>query len=155
MSKPLLTLETLAPDDRPTVTIDDVEYDLALPEDFGLREEAENGRLVRKAAEILKSIEATEDVQLEQAMVAELEQLLSGFLEVILRAPADVRGRLGFRQQLAIVEAFTQVVTSRAARSPRSPGRRSTSASSPRACRRRTARATGSRSRSASSPRSS
>lgn len=155
MATPLLTLETLAPDDRPTVEIDGVAYELAMPDDFGLRQEAENSRLLRRAAELMKAVEASEGVDLDAPTISQLEELLAGFLEQILRAPAKVRARLGFRQQLAIAQAFTEVVSTRAATTPTSRRRRSTSASSRRASARHTGRATGSRSRSASSPRSS
>jgi hypothetical protein len=153
MASPLLTIETLAPE-IPTIDIDGVAYELALPEDFGLREEAANGRLLRRAAKLLEQVENQEADELTDARTAELEKLLSDFMAVILRAPTKVRAKLRFRQKMAIAAAFTQVVTKAPTSSRRTPNRsRSTSASSPRASAPRTARATGSESRSASSRR--
>jgi hypothetical protein len=157
MAKPLLTLETLAPDidARPTVQIDNVAYELAMPEEFGLRQEAENARLLRTAARLMKEVDASSSEDLAEATANELEELLSGFLAVILKAPHEVRDRLRFRQKLAIAQAFTRVVSQRTAAAPKPPRSRSTSASSRRGSARRTARTPGSTSRSASSRRSS
>lgn len=149
MTTPLLTIETLAPDPI-FVAIDGTDYELARPEDFGLREEAENARLLRKAARVLDRVEASKRETLTPKLEKELTALLDDFIAVILRAPAPVRKRLRFRQQMAIVQLFTTAV-SVAATTSQVRRSRSTSARSPRSSARRTARATGSRSRSASS----
>lgn len=150
MTTPLLTIETLAPDPI-YVAIDGTDYELARPEDFGLREEAENARLLRKAARVLERVEASKRETLTPKLEKELEALLDGFIAVILRAPEPVRKRLRFRQQMAIVQLFTTAVSVAATTSRIPRPSRSTSARSPRSSARRTARATGSRSRSASS----
>lgn len=153
MAKPLLTLETLAPD-RPTIAIDDAEYELAHPGDFSIREEAENARLLRKATDMLERARAEgEDLELDAQLEAELEELLDGVVAVILKAPEPVRAKLRWRQKLAVISAFGAAVTPAAA-APRGKAlRRSTSASSRPASRQRTGRATGSTSLAASSSR--
>lgn len=153
MGKPLLTLETLAPD-RPTIAIDGAEYELALPGDFSIRDEAENARLLRKGMAMLERAQADEGRdEIDQETNDELEDLLGGVVDVILKAPFTVKSRLRWRQKLAIIQAFSAAVTP-AAPAPRTETEsRSTSASSKPASRRRTGRGTGSGSLAASSSR--
>jgi hypothetical protein len=153
MGKPLLTLETFAPD-HPTIVIDKVEYELALPGDFSIRDEAENARLLRKGTAMLERAQAggPEDT-VDEELEAELEALLGGVVDVILKAPAEVRAKLKWRQQLAIIQAFSAAVAPAAAAPRTATESRSTSAGSTPGSRRRTARPTGTASLAASSSR--
>lgn len=152
MGKPLLTLETLAPD-RPTIAIDGTEYELAMPGEFSLRQEAENARILRKGTALLERAQKEAGETLEPKLEADVEELLGEVTAVILHAPPEVLGRLHWRQKLAVIQAFEQAVPS-AATTPRNRPSRSTSASSRPGSRRRTGRATGSGSRRTSSSRS-
>lgn len=152
MGKPLLTLETLEPD-RPTVAIDGVPYELALPDDFGLIESARLGRLMAQAKQAEVDALAMNDTDvLAEAAIDALERLLDGVVGMILRAPDEVRARLNSGQKLEVLAAFGPAVEGRAAPSvpTRRSARTSTSARQSPSSRRRTARPTGTACRSVS-----
>lgn len=151
MPSPLLTLETLEPD-RPTIRIDGAEYELALPDDFGLIESARLARLMRQATEAQKAAEdLPADASLEGEALDGLERVLDGTLAMILRAPADVLARLNSSQKVAVIAAFGPAMEDRAALSAKGPrSDRSTSARRSRSSKRPTGRRIGTACRSAS-----
>lgn len=152
MPAPILTLETLEPD-RPTVEIDGVIYDLAVPDDFGLLESARLAAVMRRATAVEVDAKALPlDVPLEQAQIDRLDQLLSDSVAMILRAPTEVRARLNSSQKAEVLAAFAPATTARATSPRKSTARsaRSTSAKRSRSSKPRTAPRTGTRCRSAS-----
>lgn len=160
-TKPLLEFSTLEPE-RPLIRIDGKDYHLAILSDFGLQAQSRISRLTAEAVELEQSIndlpdpEPTGNLEADAAIRAlgaipeatadRTASLLDESLEMILRAPADVRARLSDVQKRIIIEAFTPTVaaaTPTGTKGRKSPPRRSTSASSSRSSRRRTASARG------------
>jgi hypothetical protein len=136
-SGPLLTLETLEPQ-RPFVTIDGKPYELAVATDFGLRDQARLARLLATTTSVMREVEALPPADPEELeavpdqLAARVVASLDEMLELILRAPAEVKGRLSEPQKRAIVEVFSSTVLTTAApsRTKRSRRSRSTSGSS-------------------------
>ncbi len=99
-AQPLISLSTLAPE-RPTIAIDGTPYELALPEDFGLKEQAQLRKLHRQIAPIQSKDDPTDD---EIAIMAQALDRLVGL--VLPGLPEAVRGKLRDAQKLAILQAF-------------------------------------------------
>lgn len=101
--KPLLELSTLAPE-RPYITIDGQRYEMVIPDDFGLIEQARLQRLGRQV----------DDMRLNERDVTEEEATrLGGMLRemvatVMPSLPEDVAGRLTDTMCLSIVTVFTE-----------------------------------------------
>ena len=156
MTKPLLDFTTLAPD-RPTVRIDGIEYELALLDDFGIREQARLAGLLRQAAaletevEAMPALEPTGNAATDAALATlgplsdDQAERVAAFIDqvvgVILHAPAEVRARLSEPQKRLIIVTFMPTVQRPAAPNQAMPAKpsRSTSAASRRNSRRPTA----------------
>lgn len=114
MSKPLLTLETLAPE-RPFITIDGANYELAVLGDFGLVEQARLARLMTAATAIEAGSSAVEGQDEDAARDRELltrraVDLLDEAIRMIVRAPAGVLAGLSEPQKIAVLQAFVPTV---------------------------------------------
>lgn len=154
MSQPLLSFETLAPS-HPTIRIDQVEYELALLNDFGIRAQARFGRLLREAAELEAELAAAPpvvptgnsvtDAALQRLgpVTEELADKVAAYIDEvvasILDAPPEVRARLSELQKRQIIESFMPAAL-KAATAPQTARRQSpsTSARSARSSRPRT-----------------
>lgn len=152
MTKPLLTLESIDPADRPVITIDAVRYDLAVRDDFGLIESARMARLLRVSQGMTEeALASPADKPVDRDLINRLEALLDEQISLIVRAPAEVLAKLNSSQKLEIIAAFTAATAERTtAPLPNRKRRRPTSGSSSPSLRRPTARRTGSPCRSAS-----
>lgn len=158
---PLLDFSTLAPE-RPKIRIDGEMYELSLMSDFGLVAQSRIGRLMSEAAELEQAVidqpppEPTGNVEADAAIAAlgavgedearRAMRLLDEIIEIILRAPADVRARLDESQKRQLLLAFTAAVeaaTPAKTKSRAIPPSPSTSAPSSSSSRRRTARVPG------------
>jgi hypothetical protein len=129
--KPLLDLETLDPAERPFVTIDKVEYDLAVPGDFTLLEYHRIEKLAGRIGELRAlTAELADDDELRDSHTRMLSSILDDEVALVLRAPADVRSRLSDVQKLVVVEAFGQA--SRRASAPSPKPNRATRRATPR-----------------------
>jgi hypothetical protein len=158
---PLLDFSTLAPE-RPKIRIDGQMYELSLMSDFGLVAQSRISRLMTEAAELEQAIidrppaQPTGNAEADAAIASlgavgedEAERamhLLDDIVEIILRAPDDVRARLNEAQKRQLLLAFTAAVA--AATPTRTKSRRtlpspSTSVPSSSSSRRRTARVPG------------
>jgi hypothetical protein len=154
---PLLDFSTLAPE-RPKIRIDGELYELSLISDFGLTAQSQIARLVAEAAELQNAVadrpppKSTGNAEADAAIAAlgaigddeaeRVMRLLEEIVQVILRAPADVRARLSQPQKQELILAFTAAVTAATPTPTKSrtmPPSRSTSASSSRSSRRPTA----------------
>jgi phage terminase large subunit-like protein len=124
-AKPILEFSTLAPE-RPKILIDGELYELRVLADFGLLEQSRLSRLMVEGRELERIVEAapppasTGDATTDAALAAldavgeaeakRVNTLLDESIELILRAPADVRARLSEIQKRQIIEAFTPTV---------------------------------------------
>ena len=90
--------------DRPIVAIDGTAYEMAVPEDFGLRDRARFARLAKR----LKAISgSTSDADISDEDIDTLVQSLSEAVSLILPGlPAEKRAKLRDGHLLAIVQAF-------------------------------------------------
>lgn len=103
--RPLLELSTLSPE-RPNIVIDGTAYELAVPSDFGLREQARLLRLQR-AVEPLQGADDPSDEEVEAAA-----QALEEITRLLVRgAPAEVLARLTDGQRIQIAQAFTEAAS--------------------------------------------
>ncbi len=100
MTQPLISLSTLAPE-RPTIVIDSIPYELALPDDFGLKEQAQLRKLHRQIEPIQSKDDPSDD---EISLMAQALDRLVGMLLPDL--PESVRGKLRDGQKVAILRAF-------------------------------------------------
>ena len=103
--EPLLDFSLIEPE-RPFIRIDGTNYELAMPEDFGIIERARLEKLQRRAAELHQRVE---DLSEEDAaeLVRVVEQLVA---LVVPTMPADVRSRLRDLHKLRIIEVFLRAV---------------------------------------------
>ena len=101
-ARPLLELSTLEPE-RPTVVIDGVAYSLALPEDFGLADQARLLRLQRRVERLVNVDEFT-DEEAEDAgrALREIAHML------LPDCPPQVLGRLKDQHIVRLLQVFTQ-----------------------------------------------
>ena len=76
-TKPILDLSTLEPE-RPTVLIDGQAYELAVPGDFGLAEQARLARLQKRVGALTggEEVPPDEDIATLQAALTELVAML-------------------------------------------------------------------------------
>ena len=154
MTTPLLDFTTLEPE-RPKIRIDGKLYELAILSDFGLTAQSRLARLMKEASEIEASLaarpalEPTGNPTADAALAAldavsepEAERviaLLNEIVELILRAPADIRAKLSEIQKRQLIEAFTPTVTAATPTKTKSRPSPSTSGPSARSSRRPTA----------------
>jgi hypothetical protein len=108
--KPILTLETVAPE-RPTIQIDGIAYRLAFTQDFTLRQNLRMARLGERANEIdaLALADDAEAVSVEQwAAFDDLQRELYGEMVAIVLPdlPEPTRLALTLAHAKAIVDAF-------------------------------------------------
>ncbi len=101
--KPALDLSTLAPD-RPVIAIDGTKYEMKVPQDFGLVDQAR----MRKLQPVLqnffdKGVDDCTDEEIEQAQDA-----MASFVEVLLLAPPEVCSNLSHAQREQIIVLFTK-----------------------------------------------
>lgn len=101
MSKSLLDLSTLQPE-RPTITVDGESYELAVPDDFGLAEQAKLTRL-QKAINAVRGKDGDLTDEDVAGMIGALDQLVMMLLPAL---PADVLGKLRDLQKVEIVQLF-------------------------------------------------
>ena len=103
----VLTFDTLI--ERPTVAIDGVEYDMALPDDFGILALAKIDRMQRDLGLLMARPDDLTDRELER-----IAGILDGLTALVLPdVPDERRGRLRDAQKLAVVQAFQREMTSR------------------------------------------
>jgi hypothetical protein len=115
-----LNFSTKEPE-RPRISIDEVIYELALAEDFTLREFL---WLETKGREVLKHL-AKGYANLDDSEFESLEKLLGEIAaKVLIDVPDEVMQRLQDSQKLQIVELFIETV-GRRGETPRSDGTRS------------------------------
>lgn len=116
-----LNLSTEKPE-HPKVSIDGVSYDLALAEDFKLREFL---WLETKGIEIMQALNKGH-ANLKEVEFENLEALLSEIAsKVLIGVPAEVMEGLQDSQRLQIVELFTETVGNNRGRTTRSDGLKS------------------------------
>lgn len=156
-TKPLLEFTTLEPE-RPFITIDGKAYTLSLMTDFGLQAQSRLARLMKEASDIAREVEAEPAVEptgnaetdaalralgaISESAAERVTALLDEIVEMILRAPADVRAKLSEIDKRRLIEAFTPTVsaaTPARTKSRTNPPSPSTSARSSPSSRRRTA----------------
>jgi hypothetical protein len=94
--KPLLEISTLAPE-RPTVTIDDVQHEFRLMQDFGAIEHQEFVRDSRRYDALW-----SKETALSKAEQKLMEKILDGMFTQILADPQAAREQLGDRLTGAI-----------------------------------------------------
>lgn len=113
--KPLLELSTLAPE-RPHILIDGKRYEMAVPEDFGLIEQARFARLSRQVNEmgLSQSLDSLDEEQAERVSGLLREMVAS----VLPGIPGEMLDKLTDQHALRIVEVFTKAV------GPRTPSNR-------------------------------
>lgn len=125
MTTPILDFSTLEPA-RPVIRIDGQDYTLALLSDFGLQAQSRIARLMAEGAALEREVDAlppppsTGNPDADAALIAlgaipeaaaeRTMALLDEVIDLILRAPADVRARLSEVQKRRIIEAFTPTV---------------------------------------------
>lgn len=119
MTKPLLTLETLAPE-RPFITIDGTNYELAVLGDFGLVEQARLARFMAAATAIDAGSSAIEGDDEDAARDRELltrraVDLLDEAMRMIVHAPPGILAKLSEPQKIAVLQAFVPTVQGMAA----------------------------------------
>jgi hypothetical protein len=101
MATKLLDLSTIDPE-RPVIAIDGKEYDMQLPDDFGLSKLAQLQRLQRKAADIVGRVDALSDSDVQG-----MADALDGFVLMVLPSvPPEVRAKLRDAQKMNIIAAF-------------------------------------------------
>lgn len=159
MADPLLTLQTLDPE-RPTIRVDGVLYDLALPDDFGLIESARLARVLDRTRQAEEDVVKAPDDALSDEATGRLAELLDAMLGLIVRGPVGKTGglppavvaRMNSGQKLQVLAAFDPAVRTAATEPGPSKRRsgRSTSVKQSPSSKRRTARRTGTACRSAS-----
>ena len=113
-TKHLLTLSTLEPD-RPTVSINGVIYEMAVRDDFGLREQARFLRLEKRFTPLQRKPldEMTDDE------ITDLESMEREMVTLILPGlPGDVLAGLRENPGQAIIRAFTMATGENPATSP-------------------------------------
>lgn len=117
-TKPILDLSTLEPE-RPTVLIDGQAYELAVPGDFGLAEQARLARLQKRVGALTggEEVPPDEDIATLQAALTELVAMLLPDL------PADVLGRLRDHHKLAIIRSFSTAAGVQESKMPPPPSR--------------------------------
>ena len=116
MSKNLLDISTLEPD-RPTVTIDGVAYEMAVPEDFGLAQQARLGRLHRRISSVHLDADSLSEADISATETA-LDELVSLILPTL---PAEIRAQLRDVHKRGILQAFTLATEGWRPRPPLSP----------------------------------
>jgi hypothetical protein len=100
MAKTLLTIDTLA-EERDTMIIDDVEYEVLAESDFGLDERVE---MVRTSKRIVQLFDKEEKTGIARKM-------LTDFVKTIIpKLPDDVLNRLKDNHKLKIMNAFIAAV---------------------------------------------
>jgi hypothetical protein len=105
MGDKVLTLSTLEPD-RPKVSIDNAEFEMAIIGDFGIRDLARLQRLAKKIAGIREHIGDATETEIE-----ELERDLDQFVKTVIRKlPEDVFAKLNFPAKMAVMEAFSKAL---------------------------------------------
>jgi len=115
---------------HPKVSIDEIMYDLALAEDFKLREFL---WLENKGKEVMKYLARGFD-NLEESEFEGLEKLLHEITgKVLIDVPDEIMQKLGDNQKLQIVELFIETVgrsggTLRSAGTKSSPGSKDSTA---------------------------
>jgi len=102
----LLQLSTEAPK-RPKIKIDDIEYELAVPEDFELGEFLQLAAIGSRAGKLMTA----EDTNLNPEKVKELAETLDKLVKAVVRKlPVRVFNKLITTQKLAIVNVFSNAV---------------------------------------------
>lgn len=101
MPKHLLDLSTLEPD-RPTIGIDGVAYELAVPDDFGLAAGARIDRLQRRLAAL-----RAQDADMSEANLQGLAETLDELLALLVPGlPSEVKAKLRDQQKMRIMAVF-------------------------------------------------
>jgi hypothetical protein len=101
MGERILDLSTLA--DRPTVRVDNQDYDIKLPEDFNLLELIQYDRLERSMSNLGFGEEASEEEIVR--LMAAIDAMTA---LIVPTMPVEVRKRLTSKQEIAIIGAFRE-----------------------------------------------
>lgn len=108
--KPLLELSTLAPE-RPHIVIDGERYEMALPQEYGLLEQARMQRFQREALAAQEAIRRSPG-DVGEEMAARMSDMLRGMVAIVLPAlPEEVAAKLTDAHRLRIIEVFTRAVS--------------------------------------------
>lgn len=100
--KVLLDLDALAQVERPLVQIDGQKYELAVPQDFGLKDEAE-------LRAIQKTIQVVGEGPLEAEQIEQIAQAIDKFVAKVLPdLPAETRAKLKDQQKVQILVVFSE-----------------------------------------------
>lgn len=128
-AKPLLELSTLAPE-RPHITIDGERYPIALPEDYGLVDQAKMQRLQREALAAQEEIQHSPD-DVGEETATRMGDLLRRMVTMVLPGlPEEIAAKLTDAHRLRIIEVFMQAVSPAPNRQARRTRRRTGATSS-------------------------
>lgn len=121
MAKPILTISTLSPD-RPEVSIDGRLYEMLLPEDFGLRDQAKLRAMYAKWLDLYD----LDPEELTEEQAARLSELLREFVWMVIPGVAEEsRERAKDRHLIPLMEAFGQAIGATPATPTQAPNRAS------------------------------
>ena len=124
MAENLLELLTNA---RPTISIDEIKYDVLTPDDLSI---VDHHRLRRWGIRIDDLLQADE---LDDAAAGELSAMLRQHTDTILRSiPDEIRGKLSDAQRLKVAEVFIGPPKMKAAKRKRKKTPRAHGSKSPR-----------------------
>lgn len=132
----LLDLSTERPD-RKQIKIDDVVYDMAVPEDFELEEFLELASAGQSASGLISATRENMTPEKTEQLVALMDQVVKS---AILDLPEEVFAKLKTVQKFAVVNCFSDAITGKLGRpesqeekepvAPESPGQKSSPDSS-------------------------
>lgn len=100
MAKPLLTLQTIVPQQRDFIVLNDVRYDLAEPGEFNLVDIVRMERIAKRGP-LMDENATDEDVQMLR------ESLVYFVRAIVLEAPDEELAKLTDLQRIQLISAFT------------------------------------------------
>lgn len=117
----LLNISTKEPE-RPKIKIDDVVYELAVPDDFKLKDFLWIAKVGKDVSKLINSNSEKD--------IGKIEKLVGGIARKVLnQVPDEVYNRLTDAQKFAVINVFTEAVEN-LGEDPRRPGTKSSPDSS-------------------------